>query len=226
MTGTAGSAGTESETADGDGEAVPAVGKFYDLGDRYLGGNLEPHRRYVAEGVAGDLLDLGGATGLMLPYFREHGDGVDSVRILDPNEHFRAWADTKVDDYDFEVVVEDGRAESIPHDDGTFDAVVASQVFCTVEDVPAGLAEVRRVLAPDGEFRFLEHVHSGGARGHLESGLAPVWKRLAQGCHLTRETGAVLADSDLEVVEMERVSVGVFPPTTYVRGIARPPEQG
>jgi SAM-dependent methyltransferase len=218
------SAPTSAESDAGDDEGVPEVGKYYDVVSSYLGRSLEPHREYLAEGIAGDVLDLGGATGLMLPYVERHGGAVESVRILDPNEHYRAWAETKVDDYDFEVVVEAGRAESIPHDDGAFDAVVASQVFCTVEDVPAGLSEVRRVLDPDGQFRFLEHVHSDGVRGHLESGLAPLWKRLADGCHLTRTTGTVLEDDELTMIELDRVSVGLFPPTTYVRGIARPPE--
>jgi len=215
---------TEPDEGHPNDEGVPEVGKYYDVASRYIGRSLEPHREYIAEGIAGDVLDLGGATGIMLPYVDRHGGAVDSVRILDPNEHYRAWAQTKVDDYDFEVAVEAGRAESVDHEDGAFDVVVASQVFCTVEDVSAGLSEVDRVLASGGEFRFLEHVHSDGVRGHLESGLAPLWKRLADGCHLTRTTGAVLEDDGLAVVELDRVSVGLFPPTTYVRGIARPPE--
>ncbi|PSQ16249.1 class I SAM-dependent methyltransferase [Halobacteriales archaeon QS_8_69_26] len=220
-------AGNEESTDGTDPLDDPDVnqfkGKFYDKGSEYLGAAVDEHRPYLARGLDGRVMDLGGGTGLMLPHFEaEAGDDL-SVHLVDPDDDFRAWAETKVDDYGFAVTVRDGRAESLPYEDDSFDAVVCSQVFCTVADVEAGLAEVGRVLRPDGEFRFLEHVHSGGLKGGVETALTPAWKRLADGCHLNRDTGAALEDSDLTVVESERVSVGRFPPNTYIKGTARLP---
>lgn len=205
-------------------EADPRRGKFYDVSSRYLDRSAADLRPALADGLAGEVLDLGGGTGLLFPHFERLADDDLSVSVLDPDVHYLARAATKVDDYDFDVELHRGRAESIPYDDDSFDAVVCSQVFCTVEDVPAGLAEVARVLGPDGEFRFLEHVHSDGLAGRVESVLTPLWKRVAQGCHLNRDTGSALADCGLAIVESERIDAGRLPGSTYVRGVARPPE--
>jgi ubiquinone/menaquinone biosynthesis C-methylase UbiE len=40
------------------------------------------------------------------------------------------------------------------------DAVVSTCTLCSVDDVQKTLAQVRRVLRPDGVFAFLEHVRS------------------------------------------------------------------
>ena len=55
----------------------------------------------------------------------------------------------------------DCRAEHLdalpPH---SADAVVSTCTLCSVDDVQKTLAQVRRVLRPDGVFAFLEHVRS------------------------------------------------------------------
>ncbi len=57
-------------------------------------------------------------------------------------------------------------AEALPFRDGAFDTVLSSLVFCSVPDVPRGLAEVHRVLAVDGALCMLEHVrHRHGLAG-------------------------------------------------------------
>ena len=51
-------------------------------------------------------------------------------------------------------------AQRLPFGDATFDAVVATFVFCSVPDAVLGLREARRVLAPRGQLLLLEHVIS------------------------------------------------------------------
>lgn len=84
-------------------------------------------------------------------------------------------------------------AEALPFRDGAFDTVVSSLVFCSVPDVPRGLAEVHRVLAIDGALCMVEHVrHRHGLLGWLQDRLTPTWKWAAGGCVLNRDTeGAV-----------------------------------
>jgi arsenite methyltransferase len=48
------------------------------------------------------------------------------------------------------LVVRTGTATAIPFGDGTFDRVLTSQTVYFWTDVPAGLDEIHRVLAPDG----------------------------------------------------------------------------
>lgn len=48
------------------------------------------------------------------------------------------------------VSFERGDAKALPFADGTFDAAVVAQVYEYVDDIPAALRELRRVLAPGG----------------------------------------------------------------------------
>jgi ubiquinone/menaquinone biosynthesis C-methylase UbiE len=48
-----------------------------------------------------------------------------------------------------------GRAEELPFEDGTYDAVISSFVFQLVSNRPRALAEARRVLRPGGLFAYV-----------------------------------------------------------------------
>jgi ubiquinone/menaquinone biosynthesis C-methylase UbiE len=81
------------------------------------------------------------------------------------------------------------RAEALPFRDGSFDTVVSGLVFCSVDDPPGGLAEVRRVLRPGGTLRMLEHVRSERPwRAWLQDRVQPAWTRLSGGCRPNRDT--------------------------------------
>jgi SAM-dependent methyltransferase len=50
----------------------------------------------------------------------------------------------------------EGDATSLPFPDASFDAAVSTQVYEYVADMPAALAEARRVLAPGGRLLILD----------------------------------------------------------------------
>ncbi|WEL16247.1 MULTISPECIES: class I SAM-dependent methyltransferase [unclassified Halorhabdus] len=178
---------------------------------------LDPHREYLADGLDGVVLDLGAGTGAMFPYF----EGA-TVHAIEPDPHMRRRARDRTADATAGIELHDAGAADLPFPDDHFDAVVSSMVFCTVEDVPASIAEVRRVLRPGGEFRFLEHVADDGWRETVQTAVSPVWKRLAGGCHLTRRTASRFAsESAFDVVEMDRFELGVTPVRPFVRGRLR-----
>jgi len=178
---------------------------------------LEPHRKYLAEGLTGTVLDLGAGTGAMFPYF----DEAASLHATEPDPHMRRRARNRAEDRGG-IELHDAGAADLPFPDDHFDAVVSSMVFCTVPDVEQSLAEVRRVLAPGGEFRFLEHVADDGWRETVQTAVAPAWKRVAGGCHLTRRTASRFAgDNAFDVVEMDRFELGVTPVRPFVRGRLR-----
>ncbi|CCQ33612.1 ubiquinone-menaquinone biosynthesis methyltransferase protein [Halorhabdus tiamatea SARL4B] len=178
---------------------------------------LEPHREYLAKGLSGTVLDLGAGTGAMFPYF----DEAATVHATEPDRHMRRRARERVQDGE-RVELHDAGAADLPFPDDHFDAVVSSMVFCTVPDVEGALSEVRRVLRPGGEFRFLEHVADDGWRERVQTAVAPAWKRVAGGCHLTRRTASRFAGDDaFDVVEMDRFELGVTPVRPFVRGRLR-----
>lgn len=138
-------------------------------------------RRWLVEGARGRTLDLGCGTGRNLPLVPP------GVRVvgLDP-----AWAPLKRARRRAPTVpLIVGSAEALPFRDGVFDTVVSGLVFCSVPDPHRGLAEVRRVLRPEGTLRMLEHVRSTRPwKGRLQDLIQPLWTRLTGGCHPNRET--------------------------------------
>lgn len=105
-----------------------------------------------------------------------------------------------------QVEVVDGLASALPADDASQDAVVASLVLCSVSDQAEALAEMRRVLKPERELRFYEHVI---ARKPLPARLqrfadATFWPRVGGGCHMARDTQASIEKAGFEIERVER----------------------
>jgi ubiquinone/menaquinone biosynthesis C-methylase UbiE len=171
---------------------------------------LPAHREYLTAGLSGRVLDLGAGTGAMFPYFASRPD--IELCAVEPDPAMRRQARSKAADLDLTVDIADARAEALPYDDDSFDAVVASFVFCTIPDPGAALGELARVLRPGGEFRFLEHVRADGVAGRLHDLFAPAWHTVAGGCHLNRETGDLFRTDDrFAIVEYRRLSDGAIP---------------
>jgi ubiquinone/menaquinone biosynthesis C-methylase UbiE len=103
------------------------------------------------------------------------------------------------------VRTSDAPAEALPFPDGSFDVVVSTLVLCTVDDPGRALAEVRRVLAPGGRLVLLEHVRSGGGLARWQDRLAPLWRHLAAGCHLNRDTRAAVERAGFTVTDFEEI---------------------
>lgn len=203
-------------------QSHPVLARVYDPAMRHVEDEVLPeHRRYLVADAAGTVLDLGAGTGAMFPYFREAAADRDvSFVAVEPDPHMARRAKRRARDLGLDVRIERVGAESLPFADDSVDRVVASLVFCTVDDVDAAFDEVARVLRPGGEFRFLEHVRGEGARGVALDVVAPAWRRVAGGCHPNRETDETfLRDDRFRLVDFRRVDV--FPFVPVVRGTLR-----
>lgn len=188
----------------------PLVARLYDpvmaLPERTV---LPPHREALVAGLSGDVLDIGAGTGALFPYFDALETSDLRVTAVEPDPGMRRQARERAEGLDVDITVVDADAEDLPYDDGTFDSVVASFVFCTIPDHRRALSEVARVLRDGGEFRFLEHVRGDGATGIAHDVLAPGWHAVAGGCHLNRETDSLfLGDDRFRTLAFER-SAGV-----------------
>ena len=84
-------------------------------------------------------------------------------------------------------------AENIPLPDNSIDTAVITFVLCTIPDWEGALAETRRVLKPGGRILFTEHgLAPDEDIAKWQRRVEPVWKALAGGCHLTRDTVSLL----------------------------------
>ena len=202
-----------------DEPAHPLIAAAYNpatwLAERTL---FRPYRAYLVEDLQGSVLDIGAGTGAMFPYFVEHAEHA-TFHAIEPDPYMRKRAQKRANRLDLDIEIRDARAEALPYDAGTFDVVIASLVFCTIEDPQKAVQEVTRVLKPNGEFRFFEHVADHGWRGTLQRILAPFWRRAAGGYHLARHTQHTFVNAEpLEIIELERRLDGLTPVRPFVRG--------
>jgi ubiquinone/menaquinone biosynthesis C-methylase UbiE len=181
------------------------------------------HRRRLLAGVRGRVVEIGSGNGLCLAHYPPE---VTEVAAVEPDPYLRSLALRAAQTAPVPVRVLDGVAESLPFEDAQFDAAVAALVLCSVRDPRRALGELRRVLVPGGELRYYEHVVS---RGHVAASAqrlmdATLWPRIAGGCHMARDTGALIREAGFAVQREERIPVGLSAsraPLPHLIGIAR-----
>ena len=162
--------------------------------DRFFS-NLRPG---LLDGLEGEVLEIGVGTGNNFPFYPHdlHLTGIDiSSKMLS-----RALLRAHELGRDIDLRLMDVEEMSFP--DRSFDYVVSSLVFCSVEDPMQGLREVSRVLRENGELRMLEHVRS--ARPWLGSTmdfLNPVARLI--GDNINRRTLLTLEEAGLEILSNE-----------------------
>ncbi|XP_075550424.1 thiol S-methyltransferase TMT1A-like [Dermacentor variabilis] len=95
--------------------------------------------------------------------------------------------------------------------DGYFDAVVLCFVLCSARDGSKLLGECKRVLKKGGRLLFAEHVaHERGTFSRfIQNIMTPLTKKFACGCHMNRESGAVLKSAGFADIEINAVHLNV-----------------
>jgi ubiquinone/menaquinone biosynthesis C-methylase UbiE len=121
-------------------------------------GGIAGHRQDLLAGLTGAVIDVGAGTG---PSFGHYPAGVTRVLGVEPAPRLRALATAAALTAPVPIHVTGGIASALPAADASHAAAVVSFVLCTVPDQDAALAEIRRVLRPDGTLCFLEHVRAG-----------------------------------------------------------------
>lgn len=101
------------------------------------------------------VLDVGSGPGFLARSIGELVGPEGTVRGLDPSPAMNAVAVAHCTGLD-QVGFDEGDAETLPYEDHAFDAVVSTQVYEYVADVPGAFVEVRRVLRPGGRFVVLD----------------------------------------------------------------------
>jgi ubiquinone/menaquinone biosynthesis C-methylase UbiE len=171
-------------------------------GERF---GLSKWRRQMLDGAGGRVIEVGAGAGAN---FSHYPATVTEVVAVEPEPVLRRRAVRAARKAPVRVKVRAGNAEHLPFGDDEFDTAVTSLVLCSVPDQARALAEIRRVLRPGGELRFLEHVRApGGGLLRLQRVLdATVWPRLAGGCHLTRDTERAIREAGFEIARIRRFS--------------------
>jgi ubiquinone/menaquinone biosynthesis C-methylase UbiE len=159
---------------------------------------IERQRRLVVPGACGRVLEIGFGSGLNLPHYDR--SRVECIWALEPSAAMRALAAPRVAASGLDVRWIELGGEAVPLPDRSVDTVLMTYTLCTIADPPAALAQVRRVLRPDGQLLFCEHgaAPDAGVR-RWQRRLNGVWQRLAGGCNLDRDMPALIGGAGFHI---------------------------
>lgn len=164
---------------------------------------MADYRARLLAGLSGRVVEVGCGNGRN---FAHYPPSVAQVLAVEPDPYLRALAERAAARSRVRIEVVDAVAGELPAADGAFDAAVACLVLCSVPDQQAALGELRRVLKPGGELRFLEHVRAAdpGFVRFQRVMDATVWPLLAGGCHTGRDTESAITGAGFTLARIER----------------------
>jgi ubiquinone/menaquinone biosynthesis C-methylase UbiE len=159
-------------------------------------------RQWAVGAARGRVLEIGVGTGLNLRYYRAAAE----IFAIDPDgASLQRAAVRPRSGNGARLTLYRASAEALPFANAVFDTVLGTLVFCSIPDAALALAEARRVLKPDGNFRLIEHVRAGNrAIAAAQDAVTPVWKQMAGGCHLNRDTLAAVERAGFQVRSVQR----------------------
>lgn len=166
-------------------------------------GNREVHqlRSRACRGLHGRVLEVGFGSGLNVGHYPAD---VSSVSAVEPSELAWSRAEPRIAASPVDVRRAGSDAQRLALPDASHDAALSTFTLCTIPDVEAALADIRRVLRPGGRLHFAEHGLSPEPRvARWQHRLAPFQHALAGGCHLDRPIALLIERAGFRTGELE-----------------------
>jgi ubiquinone/menaquinone biosynthesis C-methylase UbiE len=171
---------------------------------------LRTLRKELLGSAQGCTVDIGSGTGLNLPHYP---DDLDELVLAEPDPAMRCRLEKCLHRSSPEARLIDAPAERLPLPDGSVDTVVSTFVLCTVDAPEVALQEIVRVLRPNGQLLFIEHVRSDSPTlAAWQNRLVEPWRRFARGCRCNRATAQLVAASGLTFDWIEERAWRAMPP--------------
>ncbi len=176
-------------------------------------------RRDTAAGLSGTIVEIGFGSGLNVPWYPSE---VERVHAVEPAALGRRLAAERTSRSPVTVDHVGLQGESLPLDDDSCDGALCTFTLCTIPGVEQALAELGRVLRPGGRFHFLEHgIAPDPSIERWQHRIEPMQKRLADGCHLTRDPVELVESAGFRIESVvQRYGRGPKPWTYFTIGKA------
>ncbi len=199
----------------------PFNAAFFSLMGPNLEWNLRRHKRRVFADLPQTVVELGSGVGANLRHLPPRA----TLVALEPNPHMHRRLRAAAERRGVRLDLRERVAEDTGLPGSSVDTVISSLVLCSVADVDAVLAEVRRILRPGGTYRFVEHVVApeGTPTRWLQRALRRPWGWTFEGCSCERDLAAAVRAAGFAHVDIEpyRLHTPFVTFNTQIAGIAR-----
>lgn len=182
-------------------DRIASVYDWFEAPMEMMGGRRR--RARVVGSASGKTLEIGIGTGRNLSFYPPNVE----LSGIDISERMLSRAEKRASQLGIDVALDHGDVEHLPFADDEFDTVIATCVFCSVDDPVRGLEEVKRIVKPGGQVLLLEHVRPHGrVSGWLADRLTSFTRRLL-GSEINRQTEDNVRLAGLEIVDVKRQGV-------------------
>jgi SAM-dependent methyltransferase len=170
---------------------------------------MRRRRSTLLHDAVGRVVEIGAGTGLNVEHYP---DGITELVVAEPESTMRRRLARRVQRHSRVARIVDSPAERLPLPDASVDTIVSTFVLCTVDEPERALREIARVLRPDGQLLFIEHVRaSSGFLATCQDHLLEPWRRFAGGCRCNRPTVELMRACGFDVTADNAVWRGMPP---------------
>ena len=183
-------------TASGYDRSISSVDKRF----------LASSRAWVCARASGKTLEVAIGTGLNLDFYPS------GIKLfgLEFSRPMMQGALNKSAQLDLNITYTQGDALALPYADASFSSVICTYALCGFEDERKALAEMQRVLKPGGKLLLADHIVSSNFLVRGLQSLLELYSLPAHGEHFKRRPLLHLESLGFEIVETERLSLGVI----------------
>lgn len=180
---------------------------------------VSSRKRAMLEQLRGHVLEIGVGPAVNLHYY---APGVVWSGV-EPNLSFHPTIEAEAKRLGMQIDLRRVLPSRLDAEDASMDAVVSMFALCTVANPVQMLAEIRRVLKPNGIFVFMEHVAAPPktALRFVQHLSRPLWVRFAEGCLPDADTLPRIRQAGFARVEHDAFTIPVPLISPHIAGVAR-----
>ena len=162
----------------------------------------------MLENLTGNVLDVGSGTGVNFQYFNSEVN----ILAVEPSLPMLEKSKPKILNKNIQLInkgINDVSLNEIIKEQ-SLDAVICTLVLCTIPNPEFAIENFKKWLKPNGKLIILEHIHSDNIiRAKIETFVNPVWKKIGDGCNLTRNTDKLLTEKGFVSENSSYFSLGI-----------------